>query len=155
MAASKIILHDVYSFRLFLERLFQSTTTQRRSRLQQLTLCQSFTQKGHRQLRVKDLPRVPMWRLEWDSNWRSSGWKAPNLLMSHHALRYTPSFWTQAETLLIWQQLAKVDLGSLTWKYLHPNLLPFRPRSESNSDAYICPIYFGPSNWIGFPLALG
>ena len=27
-------------------------------------LCRSFTSKRHRQLRVKDLPRVSMWRLE-------------------------------------------------------------------------------------------
>ena len=33
-------------------------------------LCRSFTPKRHRQLRVKDLPKVPTWRLEWDSNLR-------------------------------------------------------------------------------------
>src|SRR6218665_1187596 len=30
-------------------------------------LCQSLTPKLHRQLRVKDLPKVPTWRLERDS----------------------------------------------------------------------------------------
>ena len=30
-------------------------------------LCQSFTPKRHRQLRMKDLPKVPMWRPEWYS----------------------------------------------------------------------------------------
>ena len=28
----------------------------------------SFTPKRHRQLFVKDLPKVPTWRLEWESN---------------------------------------------------------------------------------------
>src|SRR6218665_1922624 len=31
-------------------------------------LCQSFTLKRHRKLRVKDLPKVPTWQLEWDLN---------------------------------------------------------------------------------------
>src|SRR6218665_1843010 len=31
-------------------------------------LCWSFTPKQHRQLRVKDLPKDPTWRLERDSN---------------------------------------------------------------------------------------
>jgi len=34
---------------------------------------------------VKDLPKVPTWRQEWDSNLQPSGRKAPNLLMNHHA----------------------------------------------------------------------
>src|SRR6218665_410846 len=29
-------------------------------------LCRSFTPKRHRQLRVKDLPKVPAWRIERD-----------------------------------------------------------------------------------------
>jgi len=44
--------------------------------------------KQHRPLRVKDLPMVPTWRLEQDSNRRPFGRKARNLLMSHHALNY-------------------------------------------------------------------
>src|SRR6218665_2827620 len=36
-------------------------------------LCQSFTLKRHRQLRVKDLPKVPTWWLERDSNPQPSG----------------------------------------------------------------------------------
>ena len=39
-----------------------------------LILCGNFTPKRHRQLRVKDLPKVPTWRLEWDSNPRPSGY---------------------------------------------------------------------------------
>ena len=34
---------------------------------------------------VKDSPKVPMWRLEWDSNQRPSGRKALRLPLSHHA----------------------------------------------------------------------
>ena len=48
-------------------------------------LCRSFTPKHHRQLRVKDLPKVPTWRLERDSNPRPFGRKVTNLPMSHHA----------------------------------------------------------------------
>src|SRR6218665_3694240 len=36
------------------------------------------TPKRYRQLRVKDLPKVPTWRLEWDSNLRPSERKALN-----------------------------------------------------------------------------
>src|SRR6218665_268311 len=45
-------------------------------------LHRSFTPKRHRQLRVKDLPNVPTWRLERNSNPRPFGRKASNLLMS-------------------------------------------------------------------------
>ena len=31
-----------------------------------------FHAEGHRQLQVKDLPKVPTWRLEWESNPRPS-----------------------------------------------------------------------------------
>src|SRR6218665_1945412 len=36
--------------------------------MQQGILCRSLTPKRHRQLRVKDLPKVPTWRLERNSN---------------------------------------------------------------------------------------
>src|SRR6218665_3512848 len=45
-------------------------------------LCRNFTPKRHRQLR--DLPNVPTWRLERDSNPRPSGLKASTLPMYHH-----------------------------------------------------------------------
>ena len=51
-------------------------------------LCRSFTPKRHRQLRVKDLPKVPTWRLEQDSNPRSTGRKSSTLPMGHHVPRY-------------------------------------------------------------------
>src|SRR6218665_3693162 len=47
-------------------------------------LCQSFTPKRYRQLRVEDLPKVPTWRLERDSNPRPTGQKASTLPMHHH-----------------------------------------------------------------------
>ena len=40
--------------------------------------------KRHRQLRLKDLPKVLTWRLKQDSNPRPFGWKAKNLPMSQH-----------------------------------------------------------------------
>ena len=48
-------------------------------------LCRSFTPKRHRQLVVKDLPKVPTWRLERDPNPRPSGRQVSTLLMRHHA----------------------------------------------------------------------
>ena len=48
-------------------------------------LCRGFTLKYHSQLRVKDLPKVPTWRLEQDSNPRPFGQMVMNLPMSHHA----------------------------------------------------------------------
>src|SRR6218665_2060543 len=46
--------------------------------------CRSYMSKCHRQLRMKDLSKVPMWWPEWDSNPRPFGRKAMNLPMSHH-----------------------------------------------------------------------
>ena len=50
------------------------------------------TPKRKRQLRVKDLPKVPTWRLERDSNSWPFGRKAPNLPMRHDAK------WNREET---------------------------------------------------------
>ena len=50
-------------------------------------LCLSFTPKRHKQLRVKDLPKVPTWRLERDSNPRPSSQKASTLPKRHHLPR--------------------------------------------------------------------
>src|SRR6218665_2839332 len=59
----------IYSFMPFLYLLFKSATTQKR----------------HRQLQVKDLPKVPTWRLGQDSNPRPSGRKVSSLPMRHKA----------------------------------------------------------------------
>jgi len=48
-------------------------------------LCWSFTPKCHRRLRVKDLSRVPAWRLEQALNPRPYTQEATNLPKSHHA----------------------------------------------------------------------
>ena len=45
-----------------------------------------YTTKRYRQLQVKDLPKIPMWRLERDSNPQPSGRKALSLPMRHNAL---------------------------------------------------------------------
>src|SRR5688572_10274113 len=44
-----------------------------------------FHAEAHEQLRVKDLPRVPTWQLEVDSNPQPSGCKAPNIPLHHCA----------------------------------------------------------------------
>ena len=61
------------------------------SRLQHWCCVGVKTPKRCRQLWVKDLPKVPTWRVEWDSNLRPSGRKAPNLPLSHHAPSFTIS----------------------------------------------------------------
>src|SRR6218665_658736 len=48
-------------------------------------LCRSSTPKRHRQLQVKDLPKVSTWRLERDSSPRPFGRKASTLPMGYHA----------------------------------------------------------------------
>src|SRR5688572_5172561 len=46
-----------------------------------------FHAEEHEQLRVKDLPKVPMRRLEVDSNPQPSGCKEPNIPLHHRAPR--------------------------------------------------------------------
>ena len=48
------------------------------------TLCHSFTPKRFRQLRVKDLPKVPTWRQELNSNPRPWRREAPNIRTLSH-----------------------------------------------------------------------
>jgi len=59
--------------------------------------------KHYRQLRVKDLPRVPTWWVDWDSNLQPSGCKAPKLPLSHHAPQFEGSrkqlLWLQSRHL--------------------------------------------------------
>src|SRR6218665_377668 len=50
-------------------------------------LCQNFTPKHHRQLRVKDLLKAPTWRLERDSNPRPFGQKSSTQPMRCHVPR--------------------------------------------------------------------
>ena len=43
-----------------------------------------FHAEAHRQLQVKDLPKVPTWQLERESNPRLSGWKSSSQPRRHH-----------------------------------------------------------------------
>ena len=72
------------SFRIFLWHLLKSTTTQRCSRLKHRYCVGVNMPKCYRQLRVKDLTKVPRWWLEWDLSLRSSGRRTPNLPLNHH-----------------------------------------------------------------------
>ena len=72
------------------------TTTQRRSRLQH-GYWSEFHAEAHRQLQVKDLPKVPTWRLVRESNPRPSGWKLSTQPRRHHVQlslesRFIPEF---------------------------------------------------------------
>src|SRR6218665_626783 len=49
-----------------------------------LILCRNYMLKHYRQLCVMDLPKVPMWWLEWDSNLQPFGCKAPNIQPKIH-----------------------------------------------------------------------
>jgi len=55
-------------------------------------LCQSFMLKRHRQLQVKNLPKVPTWRIERDSNPRPFEWKVMSRPLQRisgaHAMEY-------------------------------------------------------------------
>ena len=62
-----------------------------RPRLQQRYCVRVNTTKCFRQLWVKDLPKVPTWRLEWDSNLRPYGRKTPYLPVSHYAPHHSLS----------------------------------------------------------------
>src|SRR6218665_682621 len=68
---------QVFLYRLLL--LFRGTPDTARM------LCRGFTLKLHGKLRVKDLPKIPTWRLERDSNPRRFLRKVVNLPMSYHA----------------------------------------------------------------------
>src|SRR6218665_3288551 len=47
-----------------------------------------FHAEAHGQLQVKDLPKVPTWRLERESNPRPSGWKSSTQPRRHHVPRH-------------------------------------------------------------------
>src|SRR6218665_2278183 len=76
-----------------------------RARLQHRYSVGVNTPKRYRQLRVKDLPKVPTWRLKWDSNLRLSRCKAPNLPLRHHALCVN-----HQRSIYIWRLSALVNV---------------------------------------------
>ena len=89
--SSKLSLfHSFHSFWMFPYSAFSNplSTTQRHSQLQLWYCVGVYTLKRNRQLWVKDLPKIPTWRLKWDSNLRPSGGKATNLPLSHHAPQF-------------------------------------------------------------------
>jgi len=57
VAVAVVVRLFIHSFRLFLQRLFKSTIIIRGIRVR--ILYRSSTPKRYRQLRVKDLPKVP------------------------------------------------------------------------------------------------
>ena len=68
----------IHSFQIFLQLLLMSTTTQRYSQLQHWYCVKVNMLRCYRQLRVKDLPKVPTW-------FEPTGHKAPSLPLSLHA----------------------------------------------------------------------
>ena len=74
----------IHSFRPFLLRLFKPLLLGGAPDTARI-LCRNFTPKHHRQLWVKDLPKVPTWQLERESNPWPFGRKAPTLPKRHHA----------------------------------------------------------------------
>jgi len=63
-------------------------------------LCWSLTSKRHMELWVKDLPKVPTWWLERESNPWPSGWKLSTQPMCHHV----PCGGTWARLSRLWEQ---------------------------------------------------
>src|SRR6218665_1803796 len=66
--------------------------------------------KRYRQLQVNDLPKVPTWWLEWDSNLRPFGRKALTLPMLHYTHKHSEKnpyfgFFTMPQNL--WLSLMK------------------------------------------------
>src|SRR6218665_389539 len=57
---------------------------QKRSRPQQLTLCRNLHAEALHATLMKDLPKVPTWRLERDLNPRPSRRKTSTLPIRHH-----------------------------------------------------------------------
>ena len=102
--------------------------------------------KRHRQLQVKDLPKVPTWRLERDSNLRPSGRKATNLPMSHHV----------PQTLLSFIRLLK-KTGS-QFSYLNTNKLhasmPWVPFCHFAESFLLRPSLTPLVQWTGPPSTL-
>src|SRR6218665_3497202 len=65
--------------------LLTACAFQKRSRPQLDTVTGVYTPKRYRQLRVKDFPKVPSWRLEWYSNPPPSALKALTPATCHGA----------------------------------------------------------------------
>ena len=91
---------------------------QRRSRLQHWYCVGVNTPKRYRQQQENDFPKVPTWRLQWDSNLRPSGRKAPNLPLSHHnmMLVYSLTRHSSLRFLGLFYSLSSNSYNSQTWQ---------------------------------------
>ena len=76
--------------------------------------CRSFRPKRHLQLWVKDLPKVPTWRLERDSNPRPLGRKAPNEPFIYHVLYQWATTLHRYMTLMMMGLFQKADSLAFT-----------------------------------------
>src|SRR6218665_2514814 len=83
----------VHSFRLYFYSTSSSPLLLRGTPDTARILCRSFTLKHHRQLQVKDLPKVPTWWLERDSNPQPFGQNGTNLPMNHHIPHVVTHMW--------------------------------------------------------------
>jgi len=96
---STMFIHSGYFY-----STFKSTTTQRCSWLQHLYFVGVNAKKHYRQLWVKDLPKVPTQRLEWDSNLRPH-----NRIRPWHDIERVKTYWNPVvEFLLVGFQVSEI-----------------------------------------------
>src|SRR6218665_1657112 len=91
-------------------------------------LCRSVTPKRHRQLRVKDLPKVPTRRLERDSNPRPFERKASNQQISRHAPQHINT--TYKEIAVNINNLLVQSIGNVGLCIIHSNNMIITMRSK-------------------------
>ena len=80
-----------------------------------------FHAKAHRQLQVKDLPKVRTWRLERESNPRPSGWKSSTQPMRHHVQHWL--LWNRYDSLWQRDRRRKSGIAIKLEEYLPENAL--------------------------------
>ena len=83
------IIFSLLIYNLTHRRMFTSVVWTDDSKLLQDSNLTAMSHAGHcitlyKQLRVKDLPKVPTRQPEWDSNQRPFGQKPPNPPLNHH-----------------------------------------------------------------------
>ena len=81
-------------------------------------LYRSFTPKRHRQLWVKDLPKVPTWPLKRDSYPQPSGRKALTLPMCHH-VPHMLSDDVEMMSYVVWWCGDDVICCLMMWRWCH------------------------------------
>src|SRR6218665_184266 len=86
-------IHSGYFYSIAPFQTHYYYTTQRRSRHSTDTVAE-FHAKCHGQFRVKEFSKGPTFRLEWNSNRRTSGRKASTLPMRHHTPLWLLCAWT-------------------------------------------------------------